>query len=67
MKSESPPGSEGKSSDEKRRLARQKRDVGSGPEAGEHEMPQSGEVFEEGDDTVYEDEEGNVLAVEDTH
>ncbi|QIW94632.1 hypothetical protein AMS68_000150 [Peltaster fructicola] len=30
--------------------------------------PQSpGEIYEEGDDTVYEDEEGNVLAVEPTH
>nr|POF14177.1 putative na(+)/h(+) antiporter c3a11.09 [Quercus suber] len=27
----------------------------------------AGEIYEEGDDTVYEDEEGNVLAVEESH
>ncbi|GAB7365440.1 hypothetical protein MBLNU230_g6515t1 [Neophaeotheca triangularis] len=31
---------------------------------GERIMPQSGEIYEEGDNTVFEDEQGNVLAVE---
>ncbi|KAK5693869.1 Na+/H+ antiporter [Elasticomyces elasticus] len=61
VKSESP------TSSEKKRLAQQKPDVGPEPEADKHEVPDSGEVFEEGNNTVFEDEEGNVLAVEDSH
>lgn len=50
MKSDSAPGSNEKSSPE--------------PEPGHEEAMSPGEIYEEGDDTVYEDEEGNVLAVE---
>ncbi|KAH9828151.1 putative Na(+)/H(+) antiporter isoform 1A [Teratosphaeria destructans] len=57
-KSESPPDRE------KQNLKEQKPDVGPEPEAGETTAPESGEIFEEGDETVYEDEEGNVLGVE---
>lgn len=51
MMSESP-----QSSDEKKRATADQ------PERDEAQSP--GEIFEEGDETVYEDEEGNVLAVE---
>ncbi|KAK5137297.1 hypothetical protein LTR08_000267 [Meristemomyces frigidus] len=56
MKSE--PGSE------ERRLAEQKHDIGS--ETDLQQRSSSAEIFEEGDKTVYEDAEGNVLAVEDS-
>lgn len=53
--SESPPSSQ----DEKKRKLEQEA-------AGEQEATSPGEIYEEGDKTVYEDEEGNVLAVEPT-
>lgn len=39
-------------------------EVESGHETSERPDPDAGEIFEEGDNTVYEDDEGNVLAVE---
>ncbi|EMC97937.1 hypothetical protein BAUCODRAFT_155195 [Baudoinia panamericana UAMH 10762] len=64
VKSDSLPSSEEEKKQKKR--AEQKPDVGPEPEADRHEVPESGEIFEEGDQTVYEDMEGNVLAVEDS-
>lgn len=58
MKSESPPDSE------EQKPADPQSEIG--PEAGRNEVSSPGEIFEEGDKTVYEDEEGNVLAVEDS-
>ena len=54
MKSESPPSSDGK---------KPERESDSSPE----ESTTPGEIYEEGDQTVYEDNEGNVLAVEPSH
>ncbi|KAK1025273.1 Na+/H+ antiporter, partial [Friedmanniomyces endolithicus] len=48
-------------------LAAQKSDAGPESEGDKNVDPESGEIFEEGDNTVYEDEEGSVLAVEDSH
>lgn len=63
-KSESPPDSE--EAKKERKLAEHKPRPGPEPESGETEIPESGEVFEEGGKTVYEDEDGNVLAVMDS-
>ena len=60
---ESPPSSHER---EEARLAQQKPNAGPEPEADKHEVSEAGEIFEEGHHTVYEDEEGNVLAVEDS-
>jgi len=56
--------SESPASPQEQRLAEQKPDVGPESEADRNERPEAGEIFEEGDETVYEDLEGNVLAVE---
>ncbi|KAI7658244.1 Na+/H+ antiporter, partial [Hortaea werneckii] len=65
VKSESPPSSEEKKeTKEDRRLAQQKPAVGPEPEADRLHPSAAGEIYEEGNQTVYEDEEGNVLAVE---
>ncbi|KAI7233001.1 Na+/H+ antiporter [Hortaea werneckii] len=65
VKSESPPSSEEKKeTKESRRLAQQKPAIGPEPEADRLHPSAAGEIYEEGNQTVYEDEEGNVLAVE---
>ncbi|KAI7615643.1 Na+/H+ antiporter, partial [Hortaea werneckii] len=65
VKSESPPSSEErKEMKEDRKLAEQKPAIGPEPEADRLRPSAAGEIYEEGNQTVYEDEEGNVLAVE---
>jgi len=49
---------------DERRSTEPNPEMGSGNESSDRAAPDVGEIFEEGNNTVYEDEEGNVLAVE---